>query len=315
MNIRSIMAATACALAATLIFAAIANGDPETEIIVVVECDDCDELDGYEVTVGENTYVLTLPTPTPTPTPTATPAPSAVGLSGWEPITDENWAIGNEAIMTYELHGKVLTYAEVSNLRYAMGQAHHASFIDACLVNGYEFPPLTTEVLSRWANAEYIGDVSDNRDHFAPKVNPDFAKWWMKLVRSVYRIDSDHYIVASMGVNAEDCVPWSIHPISYTTENIFEYERVLYDPDDDQYVEMVWVRNPRNEYKCCNEDGQWYFEQIEGYWRVDEYYRIGEHILDPLTNHEIETGNIRCRIVRCRDRVPTLDDLRSLSDG
>ena len=302
-----IIIAAAVALAATAMFAYIASGDPET-VIVVIQCDDCAELDGRTVEIGDKTYVLALPTPTPTPTPTATPE------VGFVPLTDENWAKARGAWwnLSIVLNGRILTVDETSNIRFALEQYDAAYFIHRCLVNSYEFPKLREAVLSRWANAEYVGDVSKNPNannikHFG-HLN-EFSPPTSRIVRSIYRIEGDLYVAAKMGVNSETCGTASIYNSGHTV--LFDFEYAVFDDSKDWYVEMTW-HNPRTEWVCCKEGtANWYLERTEGYWEKDDTIgKIREHILYPLTNAEVESGNILCR-VRC-DGGENLDELRSL---
>ena len=303
MNIRSIMAAMACALAATLIFAAIASGDPET-IVVVVECDDCDELDGYEITVGDNTYVLTLPTPTPTPTATPELTPTVTAKIRYVRVTAENMAMLDAVMNGAEFHGRLLTSDEKHNIRWALRQAQVANFILDCLIANYEYPTLTDAVHARWKNAEFIGDVSynpihwpSNAKHFEPEgMVPDrylFVEPPNKMVRSVYQIADDLFVVAKMGVKSEDCSPRSPYYQSYP--DTFYYNYALYDDEKDTYVEVTW-HAPRTQWSCCKPGGISYPERVEGYWERGYTRKISEHYLSPLTNDEVESGNIKCRI-------------------
>ena len=292
-----IFVAIAFALAATLMFTASAHGDDPESVQVVISCDDCDELDGYEFEIGETTYRLILPTPTPTPTPTATPD------DGFELLSDENLAKANVVSGKFSVvfNGRILTRDETANIREAFNQYLVAYFIHRCLANGYEYPPLSEQVIARWSNAEYVADASDNPSiggyvrHFAKSGNPDYDDGRRNGIRSVYRIDDDLHIIAYMEVNVATCAPTS-------ATASFRYAYALQDAETGGWWEMQWV------YAGAHGNR-------EGYWDKRRHRASGEHILDPLTNSEIESGNIRCRIrFRC-GAIDNLDALRSLTSN
>ena len=240
-------------------------------------------------------------TPTPIPptsTPTVTPTPYVIKrnmeqvaeydalVDGYEPLTDENIEKVLNFLDTGVLNGRILSSRESRWL--IMGYKAHrpVSFMQRCLTDGFEYPPLTAELEKQrehygWDTLEFIRDGSSGSfDFMMETINPDYVpRKYVKgfgrvsnlySVNSAYRIGDNEMVRAEMGVYYDTCEPrsdvWNSQRLAFGWEETIVDEKGNEHP---KHGESIWI----------------------SFWvetNRAEFY-------DPLTNDEVETGLIRCR--------------------
>ena len=257
------------------------------------------------------TYVKTLnvlkpaatpvpPTPTITPTPIPTPIPDRYPVSdenarikefmdGFEPLTPENLSIAFRIASPYgssdiELPNGDVLYLTKEVVWVEIGYTHHfiASFLYRCL-DGVEHPQVRDQLEIRqrhdsWDRLEFVRDASafdyglmavrfGERDSFA--------------IESVYRIGEDAWLLSVANIGIETC---EMGRFGFT-ELVKNTHGYLVNPKGSPSPYCGVRLDDPDEYEICPEIGH------------DEFKR--SEMLDPITNSEIETGQIRCRGTDC----------------